>query len=273
MHVFRCAGVLFLLSWVVGLPALAQSPSLRERILANPRAEIDKAISVVERPDYRQHRGGEIAINWCHIYPDWGETADDDFIDHFQHVAHEHVNMRQLLYANGYPPESYRNELAGITLAYLREIVRRRSAGLDLRDISGIKRAILPFEKHLAESMTRYREQTDATVARPTVWEQCGGDYVGFVKIKSLPDGGTVRLIREFYYKLCQVSGIRPFSDNCDKWSVIASTRDVPGGIYYYLVSWPGGHAECDRIEFTGASPNEDDKVVTIRQSGRGCAQ
>jgi hypothetical protein len=273
MHLIRGAGVVCLFSWLAGLPALAQSPSLRERILADPRAEIGKAISVVERPDYPQHRGGEIAINWCHIYPDWGETPDDDFLDHFQHVAEEHVHMRQQLYANGYPAESFRDALAGITLAYIREIERRRNAGLDLRDNAGIKRAILPYEQRLAASMTRYREQTDGTVARPTVWQQCGGDYMGFVKIKAQPDGGTVRLIREFYYKLCQASGIRPFSDDCDKWSVIASTRDVPGGIYYYVVSWPSGHTECDRIEFTGASPNEDDKVVTIRQSGRGCTR
>jgi hypothetical protein len=97
--------------------------------------------------------------------------------------------------------------------------------------------------------------------------------FVGFVKLKSSPDGANIRIIREFYYKLCQATGIQPYSDNCNKWSVVASTRDVPGGIYYYLVSWPNGHAECDRIEFTGATPEEDDKTITIRQSGKGCAR
>ena len=151
--------------------------------------------------------------------------------------------------------------------------MRRRNAGLDLRDVAGIKRAILPYERELAARMNAYRKQTGRPLARPEVWDSCGGDYVGFVKLKSLPAGATIRLIREFYFKFCQATGIQPYSDRCDKWSVIPSTRDVPGGIYRYLVSWPGGDTECDRIEFSGASPEEDDKVVTINRSGRGCAR
>jgi len=274
MSIIRYAGLFFLLvSWLIDAPALAQRSSMRERVLANPYAEIGKAIAVVPVRNYGRQRGGEIAINWCHIYADWGETRDDDFLEHFEHAAQEHVHMRQQLTAAGYPPESFRDALDGVTTAYLREIARRRNEGGDLRDIAGIKRALLPYERRLAERMTAYRQQFDRTLAQPNVWRECGGDYVGFVKLKALPDGGTIRLIREFYYKFCQATGIRPFSDDCDKWSVIASTRDVPGGIYYYVVSWPNGHTECDRIEFTGASPVEDDKIVTIRQSGKGCAR
>src|SRR5262245_54671612 len=127
MHLIRCAGVVFLLSWLSAVPALAQNPSLRERILADPRGEIGKAIGIVGRPDHGRYRVKEIAINWCHIYAEWGETPDDDFLDHFQHIAEEHVSMREMLYANGYPAESFRDALAGITLAYLREIERRRN--------------------------------------------------------------------------------------------------------------------------------------------------
>ena len=94
---------------------------------------------------------------------------------------------------------------------------------------------------------------------------------MGFVKIKGSPEGASIRLIREFYFKFCQATGIAPFSDRCDKWSLITTTRDVPGGIYYYQARWSDGPVECDRIEFTGASGGEDNKVVTITRSGKAC--
>jgi hypothetical protein len=274
MHLIRCTGILFFSFFVSSLMcvlAAAQSSSLRERIFADPVTELNKAISVAEaeNPNFEPDR--EITVNWCHVYAEWGETRDDDFLEHFEHIAQEHVRMRHTIHADGYPPEAYRNELAGVTTRYLREIVRRRDSGLDLRDNPGIKRAILPFERGLAERLNAHRERFDRALAQPHLWEQCGGDYIGYVKLRAEPGGATIRLIREFYYKFCQATGIPPLSDGCDKWTVIPSTRDVPGGTYYYIVSWPNGHTECDRIQFFGASPAEDDKTITINQSGKGC--
>jgi hypothetical protein len=248
---------------------------MRERILASPLAELNKAVQVVAAatPNYPPSRGGEIAIDWCMYNLEWGETRDDDFLEHFEHLARQRVNMSKLLLANGYPGNVFGGALVTVTVRYLSEVVRRRKEGLDLRDNQGIKSVVLPFEQELADRMNSYRTQFAPGLAQPNVWRKCGGDYVGYVKLKSAPAGATIRLIREFYFKLCQASDIQPFSDACNKWSVIPSTRDVPGGIYYYLASWPDGRRECDRIEFTGATPDEDNKTITINQSGKGCTR
>lgn len=276
----KCGGVglaLLVACCMFGADALAQGLTLKQRILANPQGEIGTAISMVaaaERGSRRERqRGGEIAINWCHIYGTWHGSRDDHFLEHFEHVAQQYVHLRGQLQAGGYPTEVVRADLNAIVSAYLAELQRRWSSGLDLKDIAGIKRAILPFEQRLGARMNAYRQQSDRTAAQPNVWRECGGDYMGFVKVRTRPADGSVRLIRDFYYKLCQKTGIHPLSNQCDKWSLVTSSRDVPGGIYYYLVSWPNGRTECDRIEFDGASPAEDEKVVTIAQSGRECAR
>jgi hypothetical protein len=275
MSATRCAGIFFLASWVLSAAALAQGSSVRERILSDPFAEFNKAVPIaaaMARP-FASTRGGEVAIDFCMYNSEWGETPDDDFLEHFQHIVQQRVHMSKLLLANGYPGTVIGGPLAAIAARYLREVQRRRKDGLDLRDSTDVKAAILPLERQLAERMNAYREQFAPGLAQPTVWEKCGGDYVGYVKLKSVPDGGTIRLIREFYYKFCAATGIQPLSDGCDKWSVIAGNRDVPGGIYYYLVSWPNGLTECDRIEFTGATADENEKTITINQSGKGCAK
>jgi hypothetical protein len=274
MYAIRCAGMFLLAAWLMSVPALAQSSSLREKIFANPVAEFNNAVRVVAASarNYPRTRGGEIAIDWCNYNSEWGETADDAFLEHFEHIVHQRVHMSREILAAGYPGTAFAGALATVAVRYLNEIVRRRNNGLDLRDMAGIKRAILPSERALAERMNSYRQQSDPSLARAALWEQCGGDYVGFVKLKSSPDGASIRIIREFYHKLCQATGIQPFSDKCDKWSVVARSRDVPGGIYYYLVSWPNKWTHGVRSH-RGATPDESDKVITIRQSGKGCAR
>jgi hypothetical protein len=276
----KCCGAglaLIVACCVSGAGALAQGRTLKQRILANPQGEIGPAISMVaaaERASPRERQGGgEIAINWCHIYGTWHGSRDDHFLDHFQHVAEHYVLLRGQLQAGGYPAEVVRPDLNAIVSAYLAELQRRHTSGLDLKDIAGIKRAILPFEQRLGARMNAYRQQYDRTAPRPEVWQQCGGDYMGFVKVRTRPADGSVRLIRDFYYKLCQKTGIHPLSNQCDKWSLVTSSREIPGGIYYYVVNWPNGRTECDRIEFDGATPEQDEKIVTIAQSGRDCAR
>ena len=275
MSVIRCAGISILAWWLATAAAFAQGQSIRQRILADPQGEFNKAVPVVAamaRNEPRS-RGGEIAIDFCMYNSEWGETRDDDFLEHFQHIVQMRVAMSKSLLAKGYPAQVFAAPLLAISSAYLREIDRRRKGGLDLRDNQGVKAAVLPFERQLAERMTAYRKASAPDLATPTVWTKCGGDYVGYVKMKSAPDGGSIRIIREFYYKLCSATGIPPYSSGCDKWAVIPGNRDVPGGIYYYVVNWPNAPEECDRIEFTGASPDETDKTITINRSGRACAR
>jgi hypothetical protein len=159
MYAIRCAGVLVLASWLMSVPALAQSLSLQEKIFANPLAEFNNAVRIVapSAGNYPRTRGGEIAIDWCIYNSEWGETPDDAFLEHFEHIVHQRVHMSRLILAAGYPGAAFAGPLVTVATRYLGEIARRRNNGLDLRDVAGIKRAILPFERALAERMNSYR--------------------------------------------------------------------------------------------------------------------
>jgi hypothetical protein len=67
MCAIRGAGMFLLAAWLMSVPALAQSSSLREKIFANPVAEFNNAVRVVAASarNYPRTRGGEIAIDWC----------------------------------------------------------------------------------------------------------------------------------------------------------------------------------------------------------------
>jgi hypothetical protein len=271
MRAFLSVGFILAAACLVDSPAHAQT--LRERILVTPYSEIGTAIRIKQSLAGRTapQSGGVIGIDSCNYTDEWGQTPDDDFVIHFAHIAGHYVHMRGLLTAAGYPEQVWDMILRRLVRAQLDEIVRRRNQRLDFRNINEVRQPALPYERRLASAMNEYRAQTGQALARPDVWKACGGDYVGFVKIKGSPEGANIRLIREFYFKLCQATGIAPFSDRCDKWSLITATRDVPGGVYYYQASWSNGPIECDRIEFTGAGGGEDDKVVTIARTGKAC--
>src|SRR5882724_7216035 len=116
MSVTRCAGFFFLASLLLSTAALAQDSSIRERILADPFAEFSKAVPIaaaMTRP-FPSARGGEIAIDFCMYNSEWGETRDDDFLEHFQHIVQLRVHMSKLLLSNGYPGNVIGGPLATI---------------------------------------------------------------------------------------------------------------------------------------------------------------
>ena len=267
------AGMIAAAILVTSGSAFGQSSSIREMILENPFSQLRIAVRILtpNRPSMKRDSGGVIAIDSC-LYPQqWGATPDDDFLEHFQHIAEHYVHMWGLLSSSGYPNQVWEGLLTRLITVQIDEIVRRRNSGLDLRDLNGVRHPALPVEQQLANALNSYRAQSNRDLPKPDVWKQCGGDYVGFVKVGASPGGASIRLIREFYYKFCQATGIHPFSEGCDKWNLVTASSDVPGGIYYYVARWPSGHTECDRIEFSVGGPNDEDKTIVINQSGKVC--
>jgi hypothetical protein len=272
MRMIRCTILFIVACWLLNASAFAQSASLRQRIFQNPHAEIETSIRIVQSTSRdNTSRPNEIPIDSCAYVQQWGDSRDDDFLEHFELIAAHYVHMERTLASAGYPEDVWRPVLLRLRQAQIDEIVRRRNGRLDLRDINGVRGAALPYERQLATAMNSYRARAGRPLPPPNVWGQCGGDYVGYVKIKGSPPGATIRLIREFYFKHCQLTNIPPFTDRCDKWTLIPATRDVPGGTYYYMVSWPNGPTECDRIDFIGATPEQDGKVITITRTGKAC--
>jgi hypothetical protein len=65
---------------------------------------------------------------------------------------------------------------------------------------------------------------------------------------------------------------IHPYSQGCDKWTVMGNANSVPQGYYYYFVRWPDGATECARIELINKIETGNVATNTITRTGRACA-
>jgi hypothetical protein len=150
-------------------------------------------------------------------------------------------------------------------------LVDHRNKRLDLLEENSVRPPVIPYERQLVDALESYRARHDPSLPSPSpLRESCGGDYVGYVHLATDPADGSVRVIREFYFKLCNKTGISPYSDRCDKWLKTESRTQVPVGTYLYEARWPDGHSECDRIELD-ADPTTEGRVVKIARTGRTC--
>jgi hypothetical protein len=65
--------------------------------------------------------------------------------------------------------------------------------------------------------------------------------------VRPRPSDGTVKLILEHYFKLCETQKIDTYSAKCDMWFIAG--KAVPEGTYRYLASWKGSVDECNKVE------------------------
>lgn len=253
------------------IPATAPA-SLRTAILQNPHMLIaagDRAWEEMrERPTLSDQH--QLFLETCDVLLDGG-SQDDVFIERAQFASSYHYGVAQALAEAGYPAQVWKAPLDRLTNARMDVLVDRRRRGLDLLDENSVRAPVIPYENQLVAALESYRARNGRSLPSPAPLPPvCGGDYVGYVHIATDPSGGVVRVIREFYFKLCGVTGIPPYSDRCDKWLVTGSGTQVPVGSYRYAARWPDGHSECDRIEL-GANPDTEGRVVKIARSGRTC--
>ena len=154
--------------------------------------------------------------------------------------------------------------------ARIDDIVRRRQ---NRTNFDSIRQATLPFEQRLARALNDYRTAHNTSLIKFYVQDFCGGDWVGYVKVRSNPPGAAIRLIGEFYFKYCEATEIPPYSPSCTRWAAIGQNHEVPQGLYRYMAIWPDGHTDCDRIDIPLSAADDALKPVVIQRSGLGCKQ
>lgn len=256
------------------MPAVQTSAGLRAAILQDPRVLVAAGNRALDNMQVAPmfFPGEQLFLDTCFLLLDGG-SQDDVFIERAQAASLYHYRVARALAKAGYPETVWKTPLARLTNARMDVLADRRKRRLDLLDDNSVRTPVVAYERQLVEALAGYRARHAPALPAPAdLPPACGGDYVGFVRIATDPAGGAVRLIREFYFKLCGAMGIPPYSDRCDKWTAAAGGTQVPIGAYHYSARWPDGHSECDRIE-VDANPDTEGQIVKIMRSGRVCSR
>jgi hypothetical protein len=255
-----------------GNAASGQSAGLRDSILRDPYRFVVSGAQI-----WRELRPGAdppsdmLFLDTCVVLRDGG-SPDDLFIERVMETAFYNFQVAKDLKEAGYPERVWRPALDRLSKGRVDVLLDHRRKGLDLLDENSVREPVIPQEKQLVAALEVYRAGHPSLPPISPLTPSCGGDFVGAVRLATEPAGGVIRVIREFYFKLCAASQIPPYSDQCDKWAVAAVDTSISAGLYYYSARWPDGRTECDRIELD-ADQKTSDRVIKIAQSGRTCPQ
>jgi hypothetical protein len=253
-----------------------KSAGLRDSILRDPYRFVVSGAQVWRelRPEPDERPIDMFHLDTCTMgYGDLGDGSPDDlFLTWVMETAFYNFQTAKDLEEAGYPEQVWRPALDRLNKARVDVLLDHRRKGLDLSDETSVRKPIIPQEKQLVAALEAYRVGHPWLPPPEPVSEGCGGGFVGDVRLATDPAGGVIRVIRDFFFKLCAASQIPPYSDQCDKWVVAAADEPILVGLYYYTARWPDGHTECDRIDIS-ADAETSGRVVKIAQSGRTCPQ
>jgi hypothetical protein len=250
---------------------------LRNQALRDPRAIVTAGIRVYEQ-EYRYRPGPNSLreMDACDLLigdvdVPAGAKQEQFLFERLNQIARYHYGIARSLGEAGYPETVWRRLLDELTHARTDVLIERYRSGANLNEENELRALTIDRERRLVRVLAQHRTTVDPSLPAPgPVRDLCGGDYVGFVRLDTEPMGGSVRIIREFYFKLCETMRIGPYSEACDRWSAVSRDQQVPVGVYRYAVRWPDGLSECDRIELS-AGPDNEGRVVRISRSGRRC--
>ncbi len=179
-------------------------------------------------------------------------------------------SIRDMLTKSKYPAEVFEAPLDELMRALVSTLVVH--ANKRALEISSVKKSMLPHERKFVAVLDKYRASKGGL---PKVISPggCGGDWIAIVTAKTNPPGGSVKVMREFYYQLCKANSIRPYSDDCDKWDRVTPKTTFPAGMYRYRVKWGNDPEECSRMYFRRDNRDGPDEasVNVISKSGGGC--
>jgi hypothetical protein len=188
-------------------------------------------------------------------------------------VAGTEVRLEQDLKAAGYPESVWRNAVDNLTKAQidsglkrikqnkpLNDVLTRAGAAQQERDLLA---ALETFRRRSAKKLPQFQIDSDA----------CGGDYIGFVKIRTLPKNGAVKLIREQFFQVCALRERDPYSTQCDLWFSAGPDQDFPVGTYRYLARWGEGPEECGKVDLSHPGSEADGRTIfkTIQETKAAC--
>ena len=261
-------------------PAAAQElASIKTAAVNDPMAVIKTLKDVYtklhkfEPPQYEFY-----LINTCMYSDDDRGTNDHQFMVNLYAIAGIEIETAWGLIHAGYPEAVWREALDSLTRRQVAVNAQRLKQGRSLRDITLIRKAVLQQERELLGVLEKYRRQSSNKMPQYEIGDNgmCGGDWIGFVQIRTLPRNGTVRLIREHFFQLCALSKRDPYSAECNMWSYAGPTSAFPQGTYRYLARWGKGVEECNKVELVHSGEDAVRgrvMISTIRETKQPCAR
>jgi hypothetical protein len=268
----------FCISFCLSDVALAQTNTLKGTAKSNPQAALEyfKKTWLKFPKDFDPEDPSApkfYSVDTCMYTDENRQDPEATYMDGLRIIARNDVRLSKDLADAGYPPAAWREPLNRLTRKQV-EILSQRYAGGQSLDIAAIKSLMRPHEDLLLRTLNTYRKQSAASLPEFETSTSCGGDWIGFVKVITAPRGGSVSLIREYFFQLCVALGKAPYSSECDMWSAAGTSAQFPQGTYRYLARWLDGSDECSRVELVNAGASVDRaQVNTIRQTGISCSK
>jgi hypothetical protein len=262
----------------IGLaPTFALAQQIRQKILQNPHAVINDFIAAKNRipPLYPPDPVFDTTVSGC-LYTESSQTAsaDDQFVDLLESIAWRYKSIADGLARAGYPRAIWHQPLSDLVHAQIDEIARRRPLGVQSLDINAINRATRDYQLRVVRAVNNYRLDYAPSLRKASAeGTSCGGDYIGYVKIRSNPVSGLVKVINEFKYKLCELSDFAnrsAFSDQCNMWDTARPDLEFPQGTYYYYVKWGNGNSECHKVKLTYQA-SDVTPTFTVKPTNQAC--
>lgn len=220
------------------------------------------------------------SINTCDfaLNPDlYAPSADNAYqlILWLQSIAGLEGYLEVELASDRYPENVWREQLDNLVRRAVEVAITRVKAKRSPRDeVFEMAQEILKEKRELLGALEKYRKSTNVKLRRYTIHtDYCGGDYIGFVEVRPRPSDGTVKLILEHYFKLCEAQKIDPYSAKCDMWFI--ADKEVPAGTYRYLASWRDNVDECNKVELNSNDASRTGKITPfiIKQTKQACVR
>jgi hypothetical protein len=244
-------------------------PSINAITINNPHAALQYFKAALRRMPQEPIKPVYPFLDSCLYSDDPGGTRNADLMANLHSIASRELRLSSDLERVGYPRAVWEQALQVLIHAQ----VTIATSPDDYANVQAMKRRMLPHDREFVRVLNAYRDRSGINLLKYEVNAgDCGGDWIGMFTIRTTPSNGTVTLIREYYYQLCVVANIPPYSARCDKWYQAGPRDAFPQGTYRYLARWES-EEECAKKEFVhnGSGDIERPQVNTIVRTGHSC--
>ena len=169
------------------------------------------------------------------------------------------------------PPAVWQKALAAFEE---RQIAAAWKVGrMTFKDEAQVQMALEPFwnePKEVIDSINAYRRSKGlAALDEKYYRDGCGaGDYL--LRIETTPPASQLRLMPEFFARLCEKTGKGLAGSDCPYWfNVSPSARVAVSGVYRYHAVWPDGQSGTGRIDFDKSAHISTLEAIVIPKGAR----
>ncbi|TAX63340.1 hypothetical protein ELI00_37490 [Rhizobium ruizarguesonis] len=234
-----------------------------------PEPEPDFSLSDEERAKIEDYYKNTIDLSTCAFNP----SISKPWIERVSTVALYYDRTYKKLKAAGYPERVWLPKLQAVVLTQVNKIAKLLRNGQPVPTANRLD-GVYPWEMDLYNSLVSYANSSDQKILYPDEpRKSCGGDFIGYVRVRSDPPNATIQLLSEFSFKLCKSQGRNAYSD-CLGWTEVNPNNGVPAGLYRYFASWPDGTTTCNLQDLTPSQgwPDPDDEPrIEIAKTNSPC--